>query len=175
MKSNKMQDTREMDELVDIINSVFEVDVKKKSGKREYVDARYAFSKIMTDRGYSITLLSNYIKKHHSTIIYYRNSACDLLETNDIFLGKYIACRDKFLSGKGDTIKISNKEELINQIDTLILEKSNLQKRLEKYKRLDNIIEFIDSRTPKGKESFMLRKINLMINGLTDYGQELEW
>lgn len=169
-----MEDIKEMDELVDIIKNVFDADIKKKSGKREYVDGRLVFSKIMTDRGYGISLLGRYIKKHHSSIIHYRDSASDLLETNEIFLHKYLMCRDKFLFGKGDTIRISNKEELINQIDTLILEKTNLEKRFDKYKRLENIIEYIDSRTPSGKESFVLRKINLMFNGLTDYGQELE-
>lgn len=169
MKLNQMQELKEMNELADIIKSVFEVDINKKSGKRDYVDARYVFAKIMTDRGYSITLLSNFLKKHHSSVIYYRNSACDQMEINEIFLKKYIACRDKFLFDKKGSIRISNKEELINQIDTLILEKVNLEKRFERYKRLDNIIELIDSRTPRGSESFIFKKINLMLNGITDY------
>lgn len=167
-----MQETKEMDELANIINSVFEVDIKNKSGKREYVDARYVFVKIMTDRGYTVTILSSYLKKHHTTIIYYRNSACDLMETNEVFLKKYITCRDKFLIDKNGTIRISKKEELINRIDRLILEKSNLEKRYEGYKRLENIIELIDSRTPRGKESFILKKINLMLNGITDYEED---
>ena len=167
-----MQETKEMDELADIINSVFELDIKNKSGKRQYVDARYVFVKIMTDRGYTVTLLSNYLKKHHTTVIYYRNSACDLMETNEVFLKKYITCRDKFLIDKNGSIRISKKEELINRIDRLILEKSNLEKRYEGYKRLENIIELIDSRTPRGKESFILKKINLMLNGITDYEED---
>lgn len=167
-----MQETKEMDELANIIDSVFEVDIKNKSGKREYVDARYVFVKIMTDRGYTVTLLSNYLKKHHTTVIYYRNSACDLMETNEMFLKKYITCRDKFLIDKNGSIRISKKEELINRIDRLILEKANLEKRYEGYKRLENIIELIDSRTPRGKESFMLKKINLMLNGITDYEED---
>ena len=167
-----MQETKEMDELVDIIKSVFEVDIKKKSGKREYVDARYVFVKIMTDRGYAVTLLSSYLKKHHTTVIYYRNSACDIMQTNEMFLRKYIMCRDKFLFGKSGTIRMSNKEELISRIDTLILDNKNLEKRYEGYKRLENIIELLDSRTPRGKESFILKKINLMLNGITDYEED---
>ena len=168
-----MEDRKEMDELIDIIKNVFEVDIRKKSGKREAVDGRYVFSTVLTDRGYGISMLGKHIKKHHSSIIHYRDSATDLLETDDLFLKKYLLCKDKFLFGKDDDFRISNKEELINQIDTLILERINLKNRLDKYKRLDNIIEYIDSRTPRGKESFVLRKINLMFNGTTDYGQEL--
>jgi hypothetical protein len=167
-----MQETKEMDELADIIKSVFEVDISKKSGKRQYVDARYVFSKIMTDRGYTITFISSYLKKHHSSVIYYRNSASDLMETNEVFLKKYIICRDKFLFDKSGSIRISKKEELINRIDALILEKVNLEKRFKSYKRLENIIELIDSRTPNGKESFIFKKINLMFNGITDYEQD---
>lgn len=167
-----MQETKEMDELADIIKGVFDVDINKKSGKRTYVDARYVFVKIMTDRGYTVTILSSYLKKHHTTIIYYRNSACDLMETNEVFLKKYITCRDKFLIDKNGSIRISKKEELINRIDRLILEKVNLEKRYEGYKRLENIIELIDSRTPRGKESFILKKINLMLNGITDYEED---
>lgn len=170
-----MQETKEMDELANIINSVFEVDIKNKSGKREYVDARYVFVKIMTDRGYAVTLLSNYLKKHHTTVIYYRNSACDLIQTNEIFLRKYMMCRDKFMLDKSGNIRMSNKEELISRMDALILNNKNLEKRYERYKRLENIIELLDSRTPRGKESFILKKINLMLNGITDYEQEPEY
>ena len=167
-----MQETKEMNELVDIIKSVFEVDIRNKSGKREYVDARYVFVKIMTDRGYAVTLLSDYLKKHHTTVIYYRNSACDLMQTNEMFLRKYMMCRDKFLLDKSGSIRMSNKEELISRIDALILDNKNLEKRYDRYKRLENIIELIDSRTPRGKESFILKKINLMLNGITDYEED---
>jgi hypothetical protein len=79
------------------------------------------------------------------------------------------------MQGKEDFAHMGNQIELKNQIDKLILENNTLTKKAEKYKRLNNIIEFIDSRTPTGKESLILRKINLMFNGLTDYGQKLEW
>ena len=64
---------------------------------------------------------------------------------------------------------------LKNQIERLILENTTLQSQVDKYKRLEQILEYIENRTPIGKESFVLRKINLMFNGLSDYGQELEW
>ena len=112
---------------------------------------------------------------HHSSIIHYRDSANDLLETNELFAEKYFICKDKFMSDKGDLIQISNKEQLHNQIDALILDRNTLLEEVQKHRRLKNIIEFIDSRTPTGKESFVLRKINLMFNGITDYDRELEW
>ena len=170
-----MQDRKEIDELIDIIKNVLGVDITKKTNERIYVDGRMIFSKILTDRGYGISYLGRHIKKHHSSIIHYRDSANDLLETNEIFAEKYFICKDKFMSDKGDLIQISSKEQLLNQIDALILDRNALLEEAQKHRRLRNIIEFIDSRTPRGKESFVLRQINLMFNGLTDYGQELEW
>ena len=169
-----MESQNERKELVDIIKNVFGVDIRKKSGERDAVDGRFVFSKILTNRGHRITDLGKFISKHHSSIVHYRNSANDLLETDDLFATKYYTCKDRFMEGKDIYAYIPNKEALINQIDKLILEKNTLTKKLEKYKRLDNIIEFIDSRTPSGKESFIFKKINLMFNGITDYGQKLK-
>jgi hypothetical protein len=79
------------------------------------------------------------------------------------------------MSGKEGEIKISNKEQLLNQLDSLILDRNALLKEVQKHRRLKSIIEYIDKRTPNGKESLVLRKINLMFNGITDYDRELEW
>ena len=166
---------KEVEELIDIIKNEFGVDIRKKIRKQAYVDGRFVFAKILTDRGYGISDLGRAIGKHHSSIIHHRDSANDLLETNPAFAQKYMACRDKFMSGKNDLVEIPDKEKLLNQIDTLILDRNALLEEVQKHKRLKNIIEFIDSRTPSGKESFVLRKINLMFNGITDYDRELEW
>lgn len=170
-----MQERKEIEEMIDIIKNIMNVDITKKTNERIYVDGRMVFSKILNDRGYGISRLGRAIKKHHSSIIHYRNGANDLLDTNEMFADKYFACKDAFMSDKTSEMKTSNKEQLLNQLDSLILDRNALLKEAQKHKRLKNIIEFIDSRTPKGKESFVLRQINLMFNGLTDYGQELEW
>jgi adenine-specific DNA methylase len=170
-----MQGRKEIEELIDIIKNVMNVDITKKTNERIYVDGRMVFSKILTDRGYGIAILGRALKKHHSSIIHYRTSANDLLDTNELFAQKYFACKDKFMSDKQDVFKISNKEQLLNQIDALILDRNALLKEVQKHKRLKNIIEYIDKRTPNGKESLVLRKINLMFNGITNYDKELEW
>jgi hypothetical protein len=170
-----MKDRKEMDELADIIKTTLNVDVMDKTRSLENVDARLLFTKILTDRGYSVSELARYLKKHHSSSIYYRNSANNLLETNELFFSKYKLCKDKFVCGKAFINETSTKDELVSQIDSLILERNTLLKKIDKHQRLKNIIEFIDSRTPTGSESLVLRKINLMFNGLTDYGQELKW
>ena len=169
-----MQDRKEMEELIDIIKNVMNVDITKKTNERAYVDGRMVFSKILTDRGYGIAMLGRALKKHHSSIIHYRSSANDLLDTNELFAQKYFACKDKFMSDKEDVFKISNKEQLLNQIDALILDRNALLKEVQKHRRLKSIIEYIDNRTPIGKEFFVLKQINLMFNGLIDYEQKIE-
>jgi hypothetical protein len=170
-----MEERKEIEELIDIIKNVMNVDITKKTNERIYVDGRMVFSKILTDRGYGIAVLSRAIKKHHSSIIHYREGANNLLDTNELFANKYFACKEKFMSGKEGEIKISNKEQLLNQLDSLILDRNALLKEVQKHRRLKSIIEYIDKRTPNGKESLVLRKINLMFNGITDYDRELEW
>jgi hypothetical protein len=170
-----MENRKEMDELADIIKAEYNVDVMSKKRSLENVDGRLVFCKILTDRGYGVSTLARYLKKHHSSTIHYRNLANDLLETNELFFSKYKICKDKFMCGKAFINETSTKDELLNQIDSLILERNILLKKINKHQRLKNIIEFIDSRTPIGNESLVLRKINLMFNGLTDYGQEFEW
>jgi len=166
---------KEVEELIDIIKNEFGIDIRKNIRRRAYVDGRLVFAKILTDRGYGVSDLGRAIGKHHSSIIHHRDNANDLLETNPAFTEKYIVCKEKFMSGKEPLVKISDNQKLLNQIDALILDRNALLEEVQKHRRLKNIIEFIDSRTPRGKESFVLRKINLMFNGITDYDRELEW
>ena len=143
---------KEVEELIDIIKNEFGIDIRKNIRRRAYVDGRLVFAKILTDRGYGVSDLGRAIGKHHSSIIHHRDNANDLLETNPAFTEKYIACKEKFMSGKEPLVKISDNEKLLNQIDALILDRNALLEEVQKHKRLKNIIEFIDSRTPRGRE-----------------------
>lgn len=164
-----MESKKEMEELVDIIKEVFGVDIREIGRKIDLVDGRLVFSKILRDRGYGIAVLGRHINKHHSSIIHYKDLANDLLHTNEAFASKYFICKDKFMCGRSNSIDIPTKETLNNEIDKLILEKSILLKKMHNNERLENIIKLIDSRTPNGKEDLVLRKINLMFNGMTYY------
>lgn len=172
---------KEMNTLSSIMKDVLGEDITRKSNQRTVVDARKIFSKILIDRGYGVSDIGKYLKKDHSTIVYYSNEMKNLIEHNEATRHKYLLCKDLFLDGKIEYKQTKTEIEqqmhiisLNNQIEELILDKANLNKEVEKHKRIKNIIEFIESRTPRGKESFVLRKINLMFNGLTDYGQELD-
>ena len=61
---------KEMQQLADIVKSVFNEDVKDKIQRREIVDARMVFSKILRERGYTYASIGRFLKKDHSTIVH---------------------------------------------------------------------------------------------------------
>jgi hypothetical protein len=176
-----MESIQEMDSLQKIVNEMFNVNVMKKSNNRNYADARKTFSKILVDRGFGISEIGRYLKKHHSTIIYYMADVEGMLQYSPSVMDKYISCRNAFLEGKEPieaTREILEQKMYIislkNKIEKLILEKNTLLTKIDKHKRLSHIVALVDSRTVKGKETFILKKINQMFNGITDYEQQIE-
>lgn len=168
---------KEMQELAEIIKSVFNEDVKDKIQRREIVDARMVFSKILRERGYTYASIGRFLKKDHSTVINYMRNVYSLLTQVNGLMAKYIICRDLFLIDK--EVLYINKEEkdnklsiisLNNQIEKLILERENVTRMETKYKRIEDILSIIDKKTPNGKEKFILKKVNLMFNDIADYG-----
>ena len=169
---------KEMQQLSEIIKSVFNEDVKDKIQRREIVDARMVFSKILRERGYTYASIGRFLKKDHSTVINYIRNVYHLLTQVNGLMAKYITCRDLFLIDK--EVLYINKEEkdnklsiisLNNQIEKLILERENVTRMETKYKRIEDILSIIDKKTPNGKEKFILKKVNLMFNDISDYGQ----
>jgi hypothetical protein len=168
----------EMQELSDIIKSVFNEDVKDITRRREIVDARIVFSKILRERGYTHSAIGRFLKKDHSTILSYMRNVQSLLTQVDGLMQKYKVCRDSFFANKEDLIvvKVQNEKEmsiisLNNQIEKLILERKSVLEMEQKYTRLSTILEMIDKRTPKGKEKLVLKNINLMFNDIANYGK----
>jgi len=75
-----------------IVKSVTMVDdLKDESTDRHVVDARKIFSKIGM-KYYSSTYLGKFLNKDHSTILYYKKEAENLIETDSIFKSFYDTC-----------------------------------------------------------------------------------
>jgi hypothetical protein len=168
----------EMQELTEIIKSVFNEDVKDKTQKREIVDARIIFSKILRERGYTYSSIGRFLRKDHSTIISYMRNVHALLTQVDGLMQKYKVCKESFFANKEElvVVKPQNEKEmsiisLNNQIEKLILERKSVLEMEQKYTRLSSILEMIDKRTQKGKEKLVLKNINLMFNDIANYGK----
>lgn len=169
-----MEARKEMDDLKSIVNEVFDIDIMNKRGTRTLVDARKVFAKILADRGFGISEIGKYLKKHHSTILHYNNDVDGLLMYKPSVREKYSVIKTEFLKIAIKIDKYNSDAELETEIFRLKNKIDELTLNNNKYRRLENIIKLIDSRTPTGKESFVLKKINSMFNGITDYEQELE-
>ena len=80
-----------LQELLDIVNKVFEenVDVKYQDGvftqsrKREVVTYRHAFCKISYSLGYKLKAIADFINKNHATVIHSIRNVDNLLKSHD--------------------------------------------------------------------------------------------
>jgi hypothetical protein len=175
-----MINKEEMDNLKEIVNNVFDIDIMKKSNKREFVNARKIFSKILVDKGYGITDIGRYFKKHHTTIMHYMLDVDIMLKYSSKEFSKYLVCKEQFSSQvqhNGLETKEFKKNMYIvslnNQIEKLILERNSLLKKTESHRRFLPIIDLLNKRTPIGDEDFILKRINHMFNGISKYEQDL--
>lgn len=168
-----MNNNYEMDVLKTVVTDTFKVEIVKKTNKREAVNARKIFSKILSERGYTRSEIGRYLKKDHSTIVHYMNDVDDMIKYTAGMAEKYLICKELFTNSISETTNEENKTivGLKVRIDELLLDREKLKEKVDKYKRISQIIDLIDYRTPKGKEYFVYRKINLMFNGLIDYGE----
>lgn len=102
MKSYQEQIDLELVQLREIINSTFNVDISSPNRKREVIDARKIYSKILRDRGYGYEVIGKSLNKDHATIIHYMSSIDFLLTYDRIMTDKYMLCKDIFLKDLED-------------------------------------------------------------------------
>lgn len=75
------------EQLIRIINKHFNFDIKTKTRKPIFVEARIIFTKLMYDKNlYSFSEIGSYINKDHSTIIYYLSRHNELMESKNYFI-----------------------------------------------------------------------------------------
>jgi len=98
MQSYKEQQDLEIIKLKEIINETFSVDVCNISRKREIIDAKKIYSKILRDRGYSYETIGQSINKNHATILHYMSSIDFTLTYDKVMTNKYIFCKKIFLN-----------------------------------------------------------------------------
>ena len=157
---------KDADLLKEIITNLLDVDITERKRKREVVDARGIYSKILHDKGYSFPMIGRSIGKDHSTIVHHFQKTNSFILIDDDVNAKYIMCRDEFFE-RSSVNTVDNRFEMYKN------EIMHLKKRLQyiefkekelaevdlKYKRLNNIINFIDANTGEGDEDRVKCKI----------------
>ncbi len=176
MKKSNTNNQYEMDILRTIIKDVIGVEIVKRTNKREAVDARRIFSKILSDRGYTRSEVAKYLKKDHTSIVHYMSDVDDMIRYVPNFADQYMACKNYFINSVDKTSDEENKFilSLKLRIDELLLDREEMSERIHRHNRLREIIDLLDFEVPKGKEFFILKKIRLMFNEMEDYGEQLE-
>lgn len=160
----------EAEQLKEIIKRKLKINVMERKRSREVVDARMIYTKILRERGYTVTNISQSINKDHTTIVYYMSIVDDIFYQFPAIKDKYVTCNEEFLKDRGplrakkDSYLTKKLEALEEQVAKLEAIRDYVEHNRTKYKRLQNIIELIDSRTKMGEEKLIERRINEMFN-----------
>jgi hypothetical protein len=160
----------ESEQLKEIIKRKLKINVMDRKRSRDIVDARMIYTKILRDRGYTVTNISSSINKDHTTIVYYMSIVDDIFYQFPAIKDRYITCNDEFMKDRGplrehkDSLIRKKIESLETQVQRLEEMREYVEANKTKYRRLQNIIELIDSRTRMGEEKLMEKRINEMFN-----------
>jgi hypothetical protein len=162
-----------MEKLKEIVSKVFETNINIKTRKRNNVEARMIFSKILREDGNTFESIGKAINKDHSTIVYYVNQASSLIKQSIELSDKYLECKNCYIDNLDVVLPQMKYDELKNEvlelkllINQLTIERNKTIKVQEKYNRIKKIINLVAERTHVGKEEFIERKINQMFNGI---------
>jgi len=162
-----------MEKLKEIVSQVFDTNINIKTRKRNNVEARMIFSKILREDGNTFESIGKAINKDHSTIVYYVNQASVLIKQSIELSDKYLECKNCYIDNLDVVLPQMKYDELKNEvlelkllINQLTIERNEIIKVQEKYNRIKKIINLVAERTHFGKEEFVERKINEMFNGI---------
>jgi len=162
-----------MEKLKEIVSKVFETNINIKTRKRNNVEARMIFSKILREDGNTFESIGKAINKDHSTIVYYVNQASSLIKQSIELSDKYLECKNCYIDNLDVVLPQMKYDELKDEVVELKLlvnqltsERREIIKVQEKYNRIKKIINLVAERTHVGKEEFIERKINQMFNGI---------
>jgi hypothetical protein len=133
----------EADALTEIVNSVFLVDIFSNNRKRNIVDARHVYSKILREKKYTYEAIGDSIKKNHATIVHYIKNIDSILTYDKGLRDKYMTCKVLFYK---DREAITN--ELKKDIDiymTVIRLRGELHQAISnKNKVLNDFVDYIE-------------------------------
>lgn len=165
--------TFEITKTVEFVNDFFGVDISSKSRKREIVEARMMYAKLMKRyTKHSLSAIGAPIGRDHSMIIHYIKNFSWLKKSETEFGRKFDILNDmyeEFREAWFNVERFDEKSKIIFLQKSLQTEQQRIEryeKFLNKIKRLDSIIQLIEERTPKGEEEYVESKINRMFNSI---------
>jgi hypothetical protein len=178
-KFTEEQIKNQVDKARQVVENITMGNIHSNDRVRNNVESRMIYSKLLRETGLTFKYIAGTLSKDHTTIIHYINLMNNLIETEPEVNHKYAKCRDIFFAGREnhkiefDAIKANQKlEECMERYKRAAFEKDRAISFNKKLSRLRDIVELIDSRTPKGAEQKIFMAINRMFNGLEYYKDE---
>lgn len=135
--------TEEIEELKRIVNEIFLVDLDSENRRRDTVDARKVYSKILRESGFGYELIAETIGKNHATVIHYIKNIGPILVYDEDLRNKYVACKNIF---NKKVISISEQVGKDADVYVTVLRLTNeLQEAISsRNKVLDDFISYIE-------------------------------
>jgi hypothetical protein len=170
--------------LADIVSDVLELDIRKKTRKQEYVEARYIYYKIARDTyfNYSLEKIGKEVRRDHATVIHGLSNVDMWIEKDRIFREKYELVL-KYFKEKIDgpeyiTTEMGNEiitenailksanAILVDKLYSLSLQMELLEHQVEKYNKFGSILDRITQQVPVQKIPAFEQKLNRFMNGI---------
>ena len=161
----------EVQRLTEIVRIGFDSDVYTRCRKRQHVDGRIAFALLLREQGLGCSEIGKILDRNHATIIHYWNRGEALMETDKIFLKRFVKCREEY-AGKEPVYYYSSRElrkkfmELRNERNKMHLELQAYRQQAKEDRHLEDIFNVIRWRTKRDKLEEVLIRINRLYNGL---------
>ncbi len=178
MKTGFREETilEKSDRLLSIVESVYSLDLKIKSRKREYVSARISYCVMLRDLGFGYAKIGKIVGKCHATIIYYYN-LFDAYEKTDNRFRKfhekilYQFHKDDVTIFDVEKLELESKVNILNlRVKELDSHNANLTyklERIEEYnKKNESMHRLINQKVTPETEKEIELKLNRFFNGL---------
>jgi hypothetical protein len=165
--------------LINIVNSIFNVDIQKRNRKEEVVNARRVFFKILHDFGYSKTDIAACLRMHHATIIHSLKDVDYHLKNNPLLMQRYNLCKEDFdyhskeIYDADKLNKLTHEDILRSKMVTLKIENDALKKEINslhseirEFGQYAPLIRIIKDRVHKNNVEAFRRKLYMIANGV---------
>ena len=163
----------EVERTVDFMNSFFGFNLSDKSRKKEIVEARMMYAKIMKRHTrLSLAAIGRAINKDHATIIHYLNNFSWFKKSDVAFSNRFDLLTEMYDEFRETWIDDTKYEEdrkvffLEKTVERLSEQKETYEKYIKRIQRIDSIVQLIEQRTPRGEEEYVEGKINRMFNAI---------
>jgi hypothetical protein len=168
--------TEEVKKLIDIINSIFAIDMTAKRRQPIFVQARMVYARLLRNKGYTLKYIGKTIGKDHATIIHYLGIIDMDLKHDNAFRDKFNKVSSMFFEDYDpihnlDINQLKNKIFCMrNEINELYLENKFITNKYDSLKddnaRLLPIINLIREKTLIGTEHIVVKKLNALLNSI---------